>query len=54
MESTEDEIIQKHAKKDLHCTRNTLTPYENEWTCIAFDCNSFKKKNELTKIERKE
>ena len=28
MELTEDEIIQKYAKKCLHCNRNMLLPYE--------------------------
>ena len=32
MELTEDEIIQKYAKSCRHCKRNTLLPYEYEWS----------------------
>ena len=32
MELTEDEVIQKCAKQCLHCSRNTLLPYEYEFT----------------------
>ena len=39
MELTEDEIIQKYAKKRLHCNRNMLLPYEYEWTCISCGSN---------------
>ena len=35
MELTADEIIQKYAKQCLHCLRNTLLPFEIEWTCMA-------------------
>ena len=53
MELTEDEIIQKYAKNCGHCDRNTLLPYEYEWTC--FSCNYIvsKRKHELSKIQRK-
>ena len=53
MELTEDEIIQKYAKKCLHCNRNTLLPYEYEWTCLSCGFNVNKKKHELSKIQRK-
>ena len=33
MELTEDKIIQKYGKHCGHCNRNTLLPYEYEWTC---------------------
>ena len=36
---SEDEIFQKNEKHCLHCTRNTLLPYEYERTCIACDYN---------------
>ena len=39
MELTEDEIIQKYAKKCLHCNRNMLLPYKNEWTCFSCGFN---------------
>ena len=53
MELTEDEIIQKYAKKCLHCNRNTLLPYEYEFTCIACGYNVNKRRHELSKKQRK-
>ena len=53
MELTEDEIIQKYAKNCGHCKRNTLLPYEYEFTCIACGYNVNKRKPELSKIQRK-
>ena len=53
MELTEDEIIQKYAKQCRHCNRNTLLPYEYEFTCIACGYNVTKRKYELSKIQKK-
>ena len=53
MELTEDEIIQKYGKRRGHCDRNTLLPYEYEFTCIACGYNVNKRKHELSKIQRK-
>ena len=53
MELTEDEIIQKYAKHCRHCKRNTLLPYEYEWTCFSCGYNVNKRKHELSKIQRK-
>ena len=53
MELTEDEIIQKYAKHCGQCNRNTLLPYEYEFTCFSCGYNVNKRKNELTKIQRK-
>ena len=53
MELTEDEIIQKHAKRCGHCNRNTLLPYEYEWTCFSCNYNVTKRKHGFTKIQRK-
>ena len=53
MELTEDEIIQKYGKRCGHCYRNTLLPYEYEFTCIACGYNVNKRKHELSKIQRK-
>ena len=53
MELTEDEIIQKYAKQCRHCNRNTLLPYEYEWSCFSCGYNVNKRKNELSKIKRK-
>ena len=53
MELTEDEIIQKYAKKCGHCKRNTMLPYEYEYTCFSCGYNVNKRKYELSKIQRK-
>ena len=53
MELTEDEIIQKYAKHCGHCNRNTLLPYEYDFTCFSCGYTVNKRKNELSKIQRK-
>ena len=53
MELTEDKIIEKYAKKSGHCNRNTLLPYEYEFTCFSCGYNVNKRKHELSKIQRK-
>ena len=53
MELTEDQIIVKYAEKCLHCNRNTLLPYEYEFICFVCGYNVNKRKNELSKIQRK-
>ena len=53
MNLSEDETIQKFAKNCGHCNRNTLLPYEYEFTCIACGYNVTKRKHELSKIQRK-
>ena len=53
MSLSEDEIIEKYAKNCGHCNRNTLLPYEYEWSCISCGYNIIKRKLELTKIQRK-
>ena len=53
MELTEDEIVQKCSKRCRHCNRNTLLPYEYEWTCISCGYNVNKRKHEDSKIQRK-
>ena len=54
MELTEDEIIEKYAKRCGHCNRNTLLPYEYEFTCFSCGFNVNERKHELSKIQRKE
>ena len=49
----EDEIIEKYAKQCRHCIRNTLLPYEYEYTCFVCGYNINKRKHELSKIQRK-
>ena len=53
MELTEDQIIEKYAKNCLHCNRNTLLPYECEFTCFVCGYNINKHKHELSRIQRK-
>ena len=53
MELTEDEVIQKYSKRCGHCNRNTLLPYEFEWICFSCGFNVNKRKNELSKTQRK-
>ena len=50
---SEDEIIQKYGKLCGHCNRNTLLPYEYEFTCFSCGYNVNKRKHELSKIQRK-
>ena len=54
MELTEDEFIQKYGKTCGHCKRNTLLPYEYEFTCTTCGYNVNKRKmNSLEFNERK-
>ena len=53
MEITEDEIIQKYGKHCSHCNRIMLLPYEYEYTCLSCGYNVNKRKNELSKKQRK-
>ena len=53
MELTEVEIIEKYGKHCGHCNRNTLLPYEYEFTCFSCGYNVNKSKHELSKIQRK-
>ena len=53
MELTEDQIIEKYGKQCGHCNRKCLSPNEYEWTCVSFGYNVIKRKNELSKIQRK-
>ena len=52
MELTEDEIIQKYAKNCGHCNRNSLLPYQYEYSCFVCGYNVNKRKGELSKIQR--
>ena len=53
MQPSEDEIIKKRGKNCGGCSRNTLLPYEYEFTCITCGYNINKRKHELSKIQRK-
>ena len=48
MNLSEDEIIQKYAKRCGHCNRITLLPYEYEFTCFSCGFNVNKRKHELS------
>ena len=53
MNLSEDETIQKYAKNCGHCNRNTLLPYEYEFTCFSFGYNVNKRKHDFSKIQKK-
>ena len=53
MELDEEQIFEEYGKHCAHCNRNTLLPYEYEFTCIACGYNVNKRKHELSKIQRK-
>ena len=50
---SEDEIIENYGKHCGHCNRNTLLPYEYEFTCFSCGYNVNKRKHENSKIQRK-
>ena len=54
MNLTEDEIIENYAKQFEHCNRNTLLPYEYEFTCFSCGYIVNKRKHELSKLQRKQ
>ena len=45
--------MKKNDKKCDHCARNTILPYEYEFTCLSWGQNVIKRKHELSKIQRK-
>ena len=53
MESKKDGIIQKYTENCGHCKRNTVVPYEFEFTCFSCGYNVNKQKHGLSKIQRK-
>ena len=53
MELTEDEIIHEYRKRCGHCNRNTLLPYEYEFTCFSCGFCVNKRKDEVSKIQLK-
>ena len=53
MSLTEDQISKKYGKHCGHCNRNSLLPYESEFTCFSCGFNVNKRKHELSKIQRK-
>ena len=46
-------LLKKYDKKCWQCNRNTLLPYEYEFTCVSCGFNIIKQKHELFKIQRK-
>ena len=53
MELLEDEFFEKDRKESGHYNRNNLLPYEYEFTCISCGYNVIKRKNKLSKKQRK-
>ena len=45
--------MEEYGKQCRHCNRNTLIPYEYEWTCISCGFNLIKRKHEFNKKQRK-
>ena len=43
----------KNGKHCGHCNRNTLLPYEYEFTCVSCGYNVINRKHELSKIQGK-
>ena len=52
MELTEDQTNEKYAEPCGHCLRNTLLPFENEFTCVSCGYNVIKQNHELSKNQR--
>ena len=50
---SEDQILEKYSKHCGHCRRNMLLSYEYEWSCFSCNYVVSKRKNELSKIQRK-
>ena len=36
-------LIKKMEKNCMHCTRNSFSPYEHEWTCLSWGYNVIKR-----------
>ena len=53
MELTEDKMFGKYAKRCGHYNRNTLLPYEYDFTYIVCGYNVNKRKRELSEIQSK-
>ena len=53
VELTENEITEKYGQHRGHCNRDTLLPYEYEFTGVSGGFNLIKRKHELSKIQRK-
>ena len=50
---TEDEIFEKYGKQCRHCNRNTLIPYEYDWTCFSY-YNKIKLEENMNLLNYKE
>ena len=53
MELKDDQIKEKYGKEYGHCSRNTLLPYEYEFTSVLCGYNVFNRKNEVSKSSKK-
>ena len=54
MELTEGQIIEKYANRCMQSLRITFLPYQHELKGIACGYNVVKRKNELSRVQRKE
>ena len=46
-------LLKNMLKNCKHCNRKMLLPYEYEWSCFLCNYVVFKRKHELSKIQRK-
>ena len=53
MQLSEDELNKRYGTLCKPCNRNTLLPYEYEFTCLSCGFNLIKRKYELSKTQRK-
>ena len=52
MNLSEDQIIEKYGKKWGNSLRNTLLPYENEFTRVSCRYNVIKRKQKVSKKQQ--
>ena len=50
MELTDNKVFRKKTKQYMPGSRNTMLPFEYEWTCFSCEYKIIKRKEELSKI----
>ena len=53
MKLSKEQFIERYAEQSMQWTRNTLTPKEYEWPCIAYTCKLIKNKIEFSEFWKK-
>ena len=53
MNLSKHETIEKSAEQCGHCKRNTILPYEYEFTCVSCGYNVIKRKQKSPKFKEK-